>query len=426
MAASSHKNLAQWTFVHQWYHVGMTPFEIVLSLGLAAIVGLLFWKRQPQGDSASPELERENAKLHASLEAAQKEVGRLQSELELQKGEFKELQGKGKQLSVQFTETKNDLEHAKRDAEELQKKLAKHEAAAERHEKERATELQKLEAAKISLDQERIRVQREDEEKLALAEAERDRVWAEHEKSVIATMQALCKQPAYAFTCYTNTELPDGFDGSLKPDAMIEFLDQYVIFDAKKSKSESLSTYINNTVKATVTKVKKNPKIASMIFLVVPSEAISELKAHHAVHEGYTFYVISPEALAPILASLKRITAYEFAEQMDPQQRENIVQLIAEYDFHVNFRNAVDLVVSKMGAELSKKAERLDQAMADEIAQRKQPMNAKVSLAASELKRLVASTAAQEAMIDELAAPRALVDGALMAAVQSAVAKKKD
>ncbi len=402
----------------------MTPFEIVLSLGLATIIGLLFWKRQPQADGASLELERENAKLHAAVEQAQKEAGALKSQLEAERAEKQEQQGKSKQLFAEHAKLSAKIDALQTERDELKKKESKHEAAAERHEKELAERLGKLEAAKLSLDQERQRVIREDEEKLALAEAERDRVWAEHEKSVIAAMQTLCKQPAYAFTCYTNTELPDGFDGSLKPDVMIEFLDQYVIFDAKKSKSESLSTYINNTVKATVTKVKKNPKIASMIFLVVPSEAISELKAHHAVHDGYTFYVISPEALAPILASLKRITAYEFAEQMDPQQRENIVQLIAELDFHVNFRNAVDLVVSKMGAELSKKAERLDPAMAAEIAQRKQPMNAKVSLAASELKRLVASTAAQDAMIDELAAPRALVDNTLMAAVHSAVAKK--
>jgi myosin heavy subunit len=404
----------------------MTPIEIVLSLLMIATVGLMVWQmRRPAADAGSSvELERENAKLHASLEQAQKEVGKLQSELEAQKGEYKELQGKGKQLSVQFTETKNDLDHAKKEAEDLQKKLAKHEAAAERHEKERAAELAKLEAAKLSLDQERQRVIREDEEKLRQAEEERDRVWADHEKNVIAQMTDLCKQPQYAFSCFTNTNLPEGFDGSLKPDFMIEFIDQYIIFDAKKSKSESLSTYIANTVKTTVAKVKKNPKIATMIFLVVPTEAIGELKTHHHVHDGYTLYVVSPEALAPILASLKRITAYEFAEQMDPQERDNIIQLITDFAFHINLRNAADLVLTKLGAEALHKAQRLAPALAEEVAQRQQPMNAKVALSAAELKKLVVSVAAQETEVDALAAPRALVDGTLVKAVKAAVSPK--
>lgn len=402
----------------------MTPLDIVLILAVTALVGFALWKQsQPAASGSSIELERENAKLHAALESAQKEVGSLRSQLEAEKAEKQEQQGKSKQQFAHNTKLEAQLEQVTRERDELKKKEAKHEADAERHQKDLAAQLAKVEAATKSFEQEKLRVIREEEEKRAAAEANRDRIWAEHEKSVIATMLSLCKQPQYAFTCYSNTDLPEGFDGSLKPDVMIEFLDQYVIFDAKKSKSESLSTYINNTVKTTVTKVKKNPKIASMIFLVVPSEAISELKTHHAVHEGYTFYVISPEALAPILASLKRITAYEFAEQMDPQQRENIVQLIAEYDFHVNLRNAVDLVVSKMGAELSKKAERLDPAMSAEVAHRKQPMNAKVAIAAGELRRLVGSAAEQATALDELAAPRALVDGTLVAAVKKAVTK---
>ena len=102
------------------------------------------------------------------------------------------------------------------------------------------------------------------------------------------------------------------------------------------------------------------------------------------------------------------------------------MQLIAEYDFHINFRNAADLVISKMGTELLKKAERLDPAMTAEITQRKQPMNAKVAIAAGELRRLVGSAAEQVTTIDELSSPRALVDGALVKAVKSAVTSKED
>ncbi len=393
----------------------MTPLYL-LGVGIVALLGFIVWKMQqlgaPRTALEGEQLARareEVADLKAKLDGKNEEIGILKKAVDAEREEKLEQQGKSKQLFAQHTKLESQLDQVMKERDRLQKEVSKYEEASERYQKQADERLAKLEAAKISLDQERARVIREDEEQQRLMEEERDRIWAEHEKTVIATLTDLCKQPQFAFTCYTNTQLPEGFDGKLKPDFMIEFLDQYIIFDAKKSKSESLKTYIANTVKETVTKVKKNDKIASMIFLVVPTEAIAELKTHHFVHDGYTLYVVSPEALAPILASLKRITTYEFAEQMDPQQRENIVQLIAEFDFHINLRNAADLVLASAGAEVLSKAKKLDAGLLEDIAQKKTPMNAKASIAASDLKRLVVDAAVQQEEIVRLVSPKAAV-----------------
>jgi len=367
---------------------------IILVLGLIAIAGLIVWKRQGPTSVSS---------------ARDEEVGALKAELQKEKDENVERQGENKQLLTQYTQLKAEFDSLAKQCDGLNRKIAAHEESEERRRQKFEDNMAKLDAAKESLERERERLIRADEAARAEAEAQRDRVWAEHEKAVISTLTYLCKQPQYAFTCFSNTNLPDGFDGSLKPDFMIEFLDQYVIFDAKKSKQESLQTYINNTIKNTVQKVKKNPKIAAMIYLVVPSEAISELKTHHYVHDGYTLYVVSPESLAPIIAGLKRITTYEFADQMDPQQRDNIVQLIAELDFHINLRNAADAFLTTMGAELLEKAQKIDPQMAEEVALKKQPMNAKASIAASEIKKLVMSPKLQKEQIFKLIAPNAKV-----------------
>lgn len=118
----------------------------------------------------------------------------------------------------------------------------------------------------------------EEERNRAEREEERDRIWNEHENAVIATLSELCKQPHLHFTSYSNNNLPDEFDGKLKPDFLIDFLGQYVVFDAKASKAESLQTYINDAVKTTAEKIKKNGRIYPHVFLVVPTEAIGELK----------------------------------------------------------------------------------------------------------------------------------------------------
>lgn len=346
-------------------------------------------------------------------------VLKLRGELTKLQSEKDELSGKGKQLYDSFKNLEVELKITRQDRDLLQKQVQKSDAERDRREKESDEKLSKLDAAKESLERERQRVVREDEEKRMKQEEERDRIWADHEKNVIASLTELCKEPQYAFTCYTNTNLPQEFDGSLKPDFMIEFLDQYVIFDAKKSKSESLQTYINNTVKKTVSKVKNNDHIAPFIYLVVPTEAIGELRTYHYVLDGFTLYVVSPEALAPILAALKKITTYEFAEQMDPQQRENIVQLIAELDFHINLRNAADILLTKMGTDILEKTQKTDPLLAEEVALKKQPMNAKAMLAGSDIKKLIANLTAQNLEVQKLVSPKTPVKEKVLRAAQS-------
>ncbi len=357
------------------------------------------------------QLVRDYAMLKANLEQRSEEVGELKAIVEEERSEKNELQGKGKQLHVAYTKLEAKSESLQKEHDALKKQITKHEAEFARKEQEFDTKIAKLEAAKASLDQERDRVIREEEEARKRLEEERDRLWNDHENTVIAKLTDLCKQPALSFTSYTNTNLPDGFDGSLKPDFMIEFLGQYVIFDAKVSKAKSLRAYVTDQVKKTVDKVKDNDRIYKSIYLVVPTAALAELTQHFHIIEGYSIYIISVEALPALLASLKRITHYEFAEQMDPQQRDNIVQLVAELDFHINLRNAADLILTKMGTSILEKAKRVDPALAEEVAIKKLPMNsnARSVLSQSELKRLVSSLTAQVEESHDLVSPKAAI-----------------
>ncbi|UPA22347.1 hypothetical protein K8942_04840 [Candidatus Peribacteria bacterium] len=390
----------------------MTTASIILGiLGLAGI-GYIAWKlsvkQEIQADNTQ-ELREENAQLKAELNQRTEEIGRMTVKIDAERSEKDKWAGTNKQMFLEATKLEAKIEALTMERDSLKKQVVKFETDKEQHERDFSEKMTRLEGIKLSLDQERQRVIREDEERRAQELLERDRLWADHENGVIATLTDLCKQPQFAFTSYSNTNLPEGFDGSLKPDFMIEFLDQYVVFDAKVSKAKSLQTYVNDQVKKTVEKVKNNERIYKWIFLVVPATALSELKVHHYPVEGYQLFVISPEAIPAVLASLKNITRYEFAEQMDPQQRENIIQTIAELDFHVNLRNAVDIVMSKMGVDLLRKTQRIDPAIADEVALKKIPMNAKASVAATEIKKIVSDFTAQNVEAQRLVSPDAPV-----------------
>lgn len=377
----------------------------VLIIGMIVLIAIQFKRKAIEGVSPA-----EYERLKAEVDRKISDISDLKTKLEKTQSEKDELSGKGKQLYDNYKNIESDLKVARQERDALQRQVQEFEANEKRKDREFNDRLQKLDSSKEKLDEERQRVIHEENERSQRELEARDRLWNDHENSVVSILTDLCKQPTFSFTSFTNTNLPDGFDGSLKPDFMIDFLGQYIIFDAKVSKAKSLKTYVADQVKKTVDKVKDNDKIYKSIFLVVPASALEELTTHHYIQDGYQLFIVSPEALPPILAAFKRITMYELAEQLDPQQRENIVQLIAELDFHINLRNAADIFLSNLGSELLEKAKKIDPLLAEEVDIKKAPMNAKAQIAASEIKKLVVSIAHQKEQIGQMISPKASVN----------------
>jgi len=346
-------------------------------VGVSALIYLSYKKEKPQEDGRIKELE---------------------SELKAEKSRKDELAGKNKQLFAQLTK----LEAANT---ELSKRTAKYEAEEAKHKKELEQKIEKLDVSQKALEDERTRIRREDEERMQEELAERDRMWAEHEERVLKYLTEVCAMPEYSFDTYTNNNLPESFDGRLKPDFMIEFLDQFVIFDAKISRSDNFQNYITTQVKSTAAKIKGNNKIYGVVFLVVPTDAIGELKKLSYYEEGYSFFIISMEALAPVLASLKKIQNYEFAEKMDPKERENIINLIAEFDQHINLRNAMNLVLAQHGINVLEKAEKLPEELQEDIKLKKGKMRI-IKVNETDLKPLMISTERQQKQIDKIVKPK--------------------
>lgn len=352
-------------------------------------------------------------------------IAKLEKELEVERREKNELAGKGKELYGRFKDMESEYKSTVKERDALQKIVTKHEAVKEAQEKEYHGMVQKLENAEKALEKERQRVVRDDEERMKQAEEERDRLWNDHENTVVAALTDLCKQPHLQFTSFSNNNLPDDFDGSLKPDFLIDFLGQYVVFDAKVSKAQSLQTYIDDQVKKTAEKMKKNSKIYPHVFLVVPTEAIGELKKLIFAKDQYYFYVVSKEALAPILASLKRISTYELAETLDPQKRENIINMISELATHISYRNAHELLLTKMGADTLERVSRTDPEIAAEV-ELKRAEKKLSTLSVSEIKRIAASLSEQNAEIASLASPKAAVKKGMIEAAEMVMIEKMD
>jgi len=353
---------------------------------------------------------RENERLQGLVENYIAEQAKIRKELEDIREEKHKLEATGKQVWAEKTKLEEQLRNIRENLRTKETELVKFQESVERRQKEFEEQTKNLENARKSLEEERIRIQREDAEEQQKILDEKNRKWNDHENEVIYLLKDICKKPELDFSFFDNTNLPVKFDGRLKPDFMIEFLGQYIIFDAKKSsKPDNIKTYIAEQVKKSAEKYEKNDLINSQVFFVVPQEAIEKMNKLYFFERGFRFFIITKEAIEPILFSFKRIMEYENIEQLDPQERENIVDLIANYDRHISFQNAANIILAKESIYLMNSKKKLNSKMQNEIKIKKQNIREK-KLMPTEIRRISMNIENQKSEIEELVSTEPLID----------------
>ncbi|NCO98127.1 hypothetical protein GW864_03055 [bacterium] len=221
-------------------------------------------------------------RLETELDRKSEELGELKGDVKKISKERDELAGKYETLSLEKIEIQSTRKYLEKELGETKNSLARHEAEEIRKQKEFEQRIHKLDSAEKSLSDERQRIRREDEEAQANILEEQTRIWNDHEQIVLSRLREACQKPALGFMLHDNTTLPSLFT-KLKPDAIIPFLSQYVVFDAKKSKS--IRTYIPEQVKSTARKYKDIPEIYRTVFFVVPTNELQELKIQSFIEE---------------------------------------------------------------------------------------------------------------------------------------------
>lgn len=392
----------------------MEFFYLFIGLG---VLGLLIYQILSQKKTSDNELLKkteteknnlleENARLKAEVEQKTREYGKIQNELERTKSEKDNFSGKNKELFVQSTNLQNEIKHVRQEAVDLKKKIADFEARETQRQTDFERKLQKSDEMRKAWEDEKTRIRREDEERQNQILEEKNRIWNDHETLVLAKLREVCEKPEIGFQTFDNQNLPTDFDGTLKPDFLVKFLDQYLIFDAKKSKSPQ--TYLNDQVKKTAKKCKANEKIYSTVFFVMPEDEISICKNLSFFEDGFSFFVIPISAIEAILANFRKITEYEKIKDFDPKDRENIVNMIANYDRHISFQNATNILLAKESVGLMNSKETLPNEFQSEINIRKQSMR-NLKLKDSDLKKLSQNLETQMHEIQELTSPEAAI-----------------
>jgi len=143
------------------------------------------------------------------------------------------------------------------------------------------------------------------------------------------------------------------------PDNTLKICDEFVIFDAKSPASDDLFNfpgYLKDQAER-ARKYAKQENVKTDLFFVVPSNTLDVLKTTVYRLADYTVYIISTDALEPIISCLKKIEDYEFAKELSPEERENICRIIGKFGHLSKRRIQVDLFFAKQFIQLGYKSE---------------------------------------------------------------------
>ena len=325
-------------------------------------------------------------KIAPSLENARAENAKIENQLSIEKNNIRNLQESIGQLKVDNESLKDAKLRLTQEKEEFQQRIAaldqknenyfkrglelkqqnenlvvqNHELQAE-NTKNKVTEDQRrkdYDASisnfnKLSEDQKREKNDeinerhRKDIERIKKLKE----TWSKHEENVKNRIKAICTRHGVDYV----ERVP--FRGS--PDNTLKIKDEYIIFDAKSPGGEDLSnfpTYLKNQVEQAIKYVKEED-VRKEVFLVIPTNTLEELEQFEFKLADYTVYIVSLDSLEPIIITLKKIEDYEFAEQLSPEERENICRVIGKFVHLSKRRIQIDGFFAKQFFELVYRSE---------------------------------------------------------------------
>ena len=309
---------------------------LILLILVLGFIGLAIYLKSPKIDLKILE-EKDNKIVYTEKEIVLKEtkLNNLEREIAVliaKTESFEKIKNEKTQIEERLKQIENERNFLKNDNIKYQKS-----------EESRQKETTKSIAATITLqeslekEKERLNDERVQEKESYLNEMKL--TWSKHEKDVQNHLQSICKNNIIKYI--SQEEFPHDRN---KPDNSIEILDQLIVFDAKSPANEDLSNfpkYIKNQTE-NLKKYAKHEDVKNDLFLVIPSNTLEVIDQFHYNLGDYNVFVITKDALEPIILSLKKIEDYEFADKLSPEDRDSVCRIIGKFAHSTKRRIQID------------------------------------------------------------------------------------
>lgn len=327
-----------------------------LSLFFTRITELSFWQRIFSWSSIRTlsyeayeqykSLEGNLNKQQTELDEFRNKITRLETEKTGLERQIQETEKFTLKKDLQLDNLSNKVEELNQKISSLNNKVSKFESVEEERRTNYERKIAELNQVKTDLDSERNRL---NNERVKEKQDQFDRMkllWSEHEASVQQRVKQLCQ------TYLINYVDKVPFKGS--PDNTIEICNEYIIFDAKSPANDDLTNF-PKYIKAQTDGIKKyanQDSVRKDIFLVIPSNTIDRISQLSYNMGDYNVYIITLDSLEPIILSLKKIEEYEFADQLSPEERDNICRVIGKFAHTTKRKIQVDQFFANQFIEL--------------------------------------------------------------------------
>ncbi len=188
--------------------------------------------------------------------------------------------------------------------------------------------------------------------------------WQRHETEVAESLKSMAKK--YDCVWCEKGEYPN--PGT--PDNVFLIGGMYTIFDAKSPKNPEELSNFPQYLKAQAEGMKKYCKhdnVRKEAFLVVPVSTLDALTTFMYDLAEYKVYIITPEAVLPIVQVLKMIEGYEFAEQLSPEDRDKLCRFIGKLSHTTKRKVQIDTYFSREFVQVLREIDTLPDEFAKEV-----------------------------------------------------------
>ena len=310
---------------------------IILAFILFGFIGLAIYLKKPESGPEA-QLEEKDAKilvLEKELSERNTTITNLNKQLEIAAARAEDFD----QIKLEKAAINERLSLIDRERDSLKSENIAFQKAEEGRQKEVSKSIasaltlqESLEAEKSRLNDERVQEKEDALKKMKLK-------WSDHEKDVQNHLQLICRNNVITYVSQEDFPHPRN-----KPDSSIEIMDQLIVFDAKSPANDDLSNfpkYIKNQTE-NLKKYAKHDNVKNDLFLVIPSNTLEVIDQFHYNIGDYNVYIISKDALEPVVLSLKKIEEYEFADKLSPEDRDNVCRIIGKFAHTTKRRIQVD------------------------------------------------------------------------------------
>ena len=285
------------------------------------------------------------------LKESNKQIESLQKELTTSSEQNKIYLRRGTELANEVSVLRERLEATERELQKLAEQNTKLLKDEEYRKQEHSKAIASLESiqARIQNDRNRELQERKDTEINRILKLKE--TWNTHQENVKNIIKTICSR----YTIEYVEKVP--FKG--EPDNTIRISNEFIVFDAKSPAGEDLSNfrqYLKNQSES-AKKYAREPDVKKDIFLVVPANTLTSLEQFVFRLADYNVFVISVDSLEPVILSLQKIEEYEFAEQLSPEERENICRVLGKFVHLSKRRIQIDGFFTKQFFELVYRSE---------------------------------------------------------------------